>query len=86
VGELAKPRKFALVSVFLLIIVFALVYWGVSLTSDLGKSKAEMTAENAEKRLNKLISDISVSTAEPVKGQIDLDPAGDGGQYDGLLR
>lgn len=74
-GELAKPRKFALVSVFLLIIVFALVYWGVSLTSDLGKSKAEMTAENAEKRLNKLISDISVSTAEPVKGQIDLDPA-----------
>ncbi|MFC4597708.1 vWA domain-containing protein [Cohnella hongkongensis] len=72
---MAKPRKFAIVSFILLAVVFALVYFGIRLTSDLGKSKAELTAENAEKRLNKLYSDLAVATAEPVKGQIDLDPA-----------
>jgi len=71
----AKPQKFVLFSAILLAIVFALVYYGIHLTSNLGKSKAELTTENAEKRLSKLVSDISVTTANPVKGQIDLDPA-----------
>lgn len=55
--------------------VFALVYFGITLTSNLGKSKTEISAEDADKRLNRIYKDISVNSAEPVKGQIDLDPA-----------
>ncbi|WP_340023214.1 VWA domain-containing protein [Paenibacillus sp. FSL K6-1096] len=55
--------------------VFALVYFGITLTSNLGKSKTEISAEDADKRLNRIYKDISVTSAEPVKGQIDLDPA-----------
>jgi len=70
----AKKRTFFLLSGLILVLVFAVVYYGVNLTSDLGKSKAQVTAENAGKRLSKLYSGISVKTAEPIKGQIDLDP------------
>lgn len=55
--------------------VFALVYFGISVTSNLGKSKTEISAEDADKRLNRIYKDIRVSNAAPVKGQIDLDPA-----------
>ncbi|NQX43999.1 VWA domain-containing protein [Paenibacillus tritici] len=55
--------------------VFALVYFGISLTSNLGKSTKEISAEDADKRLNRIYKDINVTTAAPVKGQIDLDPA-----------
>ncbi|MEK5032602.1 VWA domain-containing protein [Paenibacillus sp. FSL R7-0302] len=55
--------------------VFALVYFGITLTSNLGKSKTEISAEDADKRLNRIYKDINVTSAEPVKGQIDLDPA-----------
>ncbi|WP_239616537.1 vWA domain-containing protein [Cohnella mopanensis] len=66
--------KFVLLSGMIVVVVFALVYFGVNLTSNLGKSKAQVTTEDAAKRLNKLYSNISVTTATPVKGQIDLDP------------
>lgn len=56
------------------VIVFALVYFGISLTSNLGKSKTEISSEDATKRLDKLFNNINVTTAEPIKGQIDLDP------------
>lgn len=71
---MAKGRALA---VFLAVaaIVFALVYYGIRLTSDLGKSDAETTAKNAAERLSKLYRNISVSSAAPIKGQIDLDPA-----------
>jgi Ca-activated chloride channel family protein len=55
--------------------VFALVYFGISLTANLGKSKTEISAEDADKRLNRIYKDINVSSTAPVKGQIDLDPA-----------
>jgi len=69
-----KKSKLFLLSVFLLGAVFALVYYGVNLTENLGKPKGQATAEDAVKKLNRLYSDIDVNTAEPVKGQIDLDP------------
>lgn len=72
--SLAKRGKFFLLSAIVLIIVFALVYAGVNLTSNLGKSKDQVTAEDAVKRLGKLYSHVSVTSADPVKGQIDLDP------------
>ncbi|WP_145028630.1 VWA domain-containing protein [Paenibacillus sp. Y412MC10] len=69
-----KKGRFILTSVIVLIFVFALVYGGITVTSNLGKSKDQVTAEDAAKRLDKLYSKISPATATPVKGQIDLDP------------
>ncbi|WP_375140491.1 vWA domain-containing protein [Cohnella herbarum] len=71
---MANSRKFLLLAGLVLVLVFALVYYGVNLTSDLGKSKSQVTTEDAGKKLSKLYSKISVTSAEPVKGQIDLDP------------
>lgn len=71
---MAKKSKFVLLSGFILVIVFALVYFGVTLTSNMGKSKGEVSAEDAGKRLKKLYADITVTTEAPVKGQIDLNP------------
>ncbi|MCC3371539.1 VWA domain-containing protein [Cohnella sp. REN36] len=69
-----KAGKFLLLSLVILAVVFGLVYYGVNLTSNLGKSKSQVSAEDAGKRLSKLYKDIRVGTAEPIKGQIDLDP------------
>ncbi|ASS66179.1 MULTISPECIES: VWA domain-containing protein [unclassified Paenibacillus] len=70
-----KTTKFFLLSAVMVVLVFAGVYAGISLTSNLGKSKAQVSSEDAGKRLNKLYGDLSVSTEAPVKGQIDLNPA-----------
>lgn len=56
------------------VVVFILVYAGINLTSNLGKTKTEISTEDAAKKLNKAYGNITISTAEPVKGQIDLDP------------
>ncbi|MBP1995419.1 vWA domain-containing protein [Paenibacillus eucommiae] len=71
---MAKKSRFLLISGGILVLVFVLVYVGVSLTSNLGKSTVQVTAEEAAKRLNKLYSNISVTTEALVKGQIDVDP------------
>lgn len=67
-------RKFFLLSGAILVVVFVLVYLGINLTSGWGKSKNQLAAEEAAKRLNKLYADISVTTDTPVKGQVDLKP------------
>ncbi|WP_018755458.1 vWA domain-containing protein [Paenibacillus terrigena] len=64
-----------LLSVFILVVVFILVYLGVNFTSNLGKTKSQVTTEDASKQLNKLYNNISVTTDTPVKGQIDINPA-----------
>jgi len=66
--------KKGLALIFIAAVVFVLVYLGINMTSDLGKSKSEVTAENADKQLEKFYKDINVTTASPVKGLIDLDP------------
>jgi Uncharacterized protein encoded in toxicity protection region of plasmid R478, contains von Willebrand factor (vWF) domain len=70
-----NKSKLIFLSVILLVVVFGLVYVGVNVTSDWGKSEKEVSAEDAGKRLSRLYSDLSVKTEAPVKGQIDLDPA-----------
>ncbi len=72
---MTKKSKFFLISGFLVVLVFALVYFGVNLTSDLGKTNTQITSEDAGKQLSKLYSNISITTETPVKGQIDLNPA-----------
>ncbi|MEC0094035.1 vWA domain-containing protein [Paenibacillus macquariensis] len=72
---MTKKSKFFLISGFLVVLVFALVYFGINLTSDLGKTKTQVSSEDAAKELSKLYSNIAVKTETPVKGQIDLNPA-----------
>lgn len=69
-----RGKAFAILAA-IAVIVFALVYFGIQWTSNWGKTDKEVTAENAAERLDKLYRRISATTAEPVKGQIDLDPA-----------
>jgi len=72
---MTKKSKFFLISGFLVVLVFALVYFGINLTSDLGKTKTQVSSEDAAKQLSKLYSNIAVKTETPIKGQIDLNPA-----------
>lgn len=68
-----KGRAFV-VLVSIAVVVFVLVYAGISLTSNLGKSKTEINTEDAAKKLDKIYKKIAVKTADPIKGQVDLDP------------
>lgn len=72
---MARKGKTFMILVVISAAVFALVYFGITLTSNLGKSTGEITAEDADKKLAKLYKEIRWNQAEPVKGQIDLDPA-----------
>ncbi|CAH1191112.1 hypothetical protein PAECIP111892_00497 [Paenibacillus auburnensis] len=72
---MARKGRILLILALIAAGVFALVYFGISLTSNLGKSKTQITVEDADKRLNKIYKDIKVTQAQQVKGQIDLDPA-----------
>ncbi|MDF9839011.1 MULTISPECIES: VWA domain-containing protein [unclassified Paenibacillus] len=72
---MARKGKTFMILAVITVAVFALVYFGITLTANLGKSTGEITAEDADKKLGKLYKEISVNQAEPVKGQIDLDPA-----------
>jgi Ca-activated chloride channel family protein len=69
-----KKSKFFLLSGIIVVLVFALVYIGVNLTSNFGKTKTQVAAVDADKLLSKLYSNISITTETPVKGQIDLNP------------
>lgn len=71
---MAKKGKFWFTSIVMLVLVFGLVYAGITLTSNLGKTGSQVSTENASKQLAKMVADIHPGTAEPVKGQIDLDP------------
>lgn len=71
---MAKKSKAFVVLAFIAVAVFGLVYAGITLTSNWGKSNAQVSTEDAGKRLSKLYKDISVKTETPIKGQIDLDP------------
>lgn len=68
-----KGRTFLVLGI-ITVVVFALVYFGITLTSNLGKTTSEVSTEDAGKQLDKLYKKINVNTAEQVKGQIDLDP------------
>ncbi|MNO23370.1 von Willebrand factor type A domain protein [compost metagenome] len=68
-----KGRTFLVLGI-ITVVVFGLVYFGITLTSNLGKTTSEVSSEDAGKQLDKLYKKINVNTAEQVKGKIDLDP------------
>lgn len=54
--------------------VFVLVFIGVSLTSNMGKTETEVTVDEANKKLAKIVKNVQVTTREPIKGQVDINP------------
>jgi Ca-activated chloride channel family protein len=73
------PKKISTKVIFGVIgaalIVFILVYLGISLTRDIGKSESQISTEKAAKALTAIIEKISVNTVTHQKGQIDLQAA-----------
>jgi len=71
---MARKGKSFVVLAIIAVVVFALVYFGINLTANIGKTDTQITTEDASKQLDKMYSKIHVTNAEPIKGQIDLDP------------
>lgn len=69
----SKGKAFVILGA-IAVVVFVLVYAGINLTSNLGKSQNQVSSEDAAKQLNKIYNNIAVTTVAPIKGQIDLDP------------
>jgi len=69
-----KNSKTVLALAGISVVVFGLIYGGITLTKNLGKSPRVISTENAEKRLNKFNKDIIVNTVEARKGQVNIDP------------
>lgn len=68
-----KSNKKALVGIFaLLALVFVVVFGLVSLTDNAGKTKTEITKENANEKIDKMVKQINVSTETPRKSAVDL--------------
>lgn len=57
------------------IVVFGIIYAGITYTKDLGKSSQNVTIESATDTLNSLYGDITVNKVDARKGQVNLDPA-----------
>jgi Ca-activated chloride channel family protein len=55
-------------------VVFGVIYAGVILTKDVGKSPQNITTESATAKLNSLYNDITVNNIQPRKGQVNLNP------------
>ena len=62
----AKVAIFAAIA----ILVFSGVFLGITLTRNVGMTPEEITEEDASKKLNDLLSGISVTNVEPRKAAI----------------
>jgi Ca-activated chloride channel family protein len=54
------------------IIVFGIIYVGISLTKNVGKSPQTVTTENAMETMNRLYNDITVNNIAARKGQVNI--------------
>lgn len=54
------------------IIIFGVIYGGITLTKNWGKSKETISKENATGKLKKICKDININEVEPRKEPIDL--------------
>jgi Ca-activated chloride channel family protein len=69
-----NPFRTVIVLAIIGIVVFGIIYAGISLTKDVGKSPQNITAESATDKLNSLYKDITVNNIQPRKGQVNLNP------------
>lgn len=68
-----NPFKVVILLVMIAIIVFGIIYAGITLTKDIGKSPQNISKESAIDTLNELYNDITVNNIQPRKGQVNLD-------------
>jgi len=54
------------------VIVFLIVYLGISLTKNIDKSESQISTENAAESLKSIIKDINVNTVTHQRGQVDV--------------
>ncbi len=73
-GENKKSIKIIGALVGISVLVFCLIYGGITLTKNMGKSDKAVSAENAAETLNDLYEDITVNNVTARKAQIDLEP------------
>ncbi len=66
--------KVVMMLVVIAIIVFGIIYGGISLTENWGKSQQTVTTENAIETMNRLYNEITVNKIAAKKGQVDLTP------------
>ncbi len=57
-------------------IVFGIIYAGISLTKDIGKSPQNISTESAIDTLNSLYGDITVNNIQARKGQVNINSVG----------
>ena len=67
-----KSGKLVGILIVMAIIIFGVIYGGITLTKNWGKSKDTISKENAADKLNKIYKDIDVNKIEPRKAPIDL--------------
>ncbi len=67
-----NSMKVVLILAAIAIAVFGVIYGGISLTKNLGKSQQVVSAENAVEAMNNLYSDITVNQVPARKGQVNL--------------
>ena len=58
--------------VLIIVLVVGLVFGGLALVRNIGKSGKEITEADARKTLSKLVKDIAADTGTPVKGQVNF--------------
>jgi len=58
--------------IVMVIIIFGVIYGGITLTKNWGKSKETISKENATGKLKKICKDININEVEPRKAPIDL--------------
>jgi Ca-activated chloride channel family protein len=69
-----NPFKNVIILAIIAIIVFGVIYFGISLTKDVGKSPQNISKESAIDTLNSLYGEITVNNIQARKGQINIDP------------
>ncbi|HHV28214.1 vWA domain-containing protein [Acetivibrio mesophilus] len=72
--ESNKNLKTIVIILGISLVVFGLIYGGISLTQNVGKSQKVTSLESAEKKLDKLYKDVTVNFVEARKGQVNIDP------------
>lgn len=68
--------KIVMLLAVIAILVFGVIYEGILLTKNLGKSQQAVTTENAMETMNRLYNDISVNKIAARKGQVNLGSTG----------
>jgi len=69
-----KTFRIVLILAGLSVLVFCLIYGGITLTKNIGKSKKAVSSENAMEALSEVYEEITVNTVPARKEQVNIEP------------